>query len=182
MKTTILMTFFALGSITFALAQATPQVPEFKNVPHLLNADGSLTKLEKQTTEIKKKAKAMGYGGVNDVIDIEGKSSDVRVQKNAEFIVKIDADVDPETAFYLTKAEIQGKGREVAVSHMSMSAGMGGKGKSVHKDDVILKFTKIKDGVYKITPETALLPGEEYVFINTNQSSTPVVFCFGLNK
>lgn len=41
---------------------------------------------------MKTKAKGMGYGSVSTFINIDGKTSPVRVKANTNFIVKVDAD------------------------------------------------------------------------------------------
>lgn len=179
--TTLLMLVFALGTVAFA---QTPQVPEFKNSPMVIKGDGTLAKLEKQNSEIKTKAKGMGYGGVSTFINIDGKTSPVRVKPNAAFMVKVEADVDPETVFYISPAKEVGKSREIEMTRVSAFAAYGAKTKSVKKDDIVCTFTKVSDGVYKITPDSPLTPGVEYAFVNATQGangSQSTVFCFGVD-
>jgi hypothetical protein len=64
MKNKLLLLLLVFSQIGILMAQ-DPQVPDFKNSPMILKKDGSLGKLEKQTSEIKHKAKAMGYGGTS---------------------------------------------------------------------------------------------------------------------
>jgi hypothetical protein len=171
---TLLFTFVA-----FAQQQA---VPDFKNSPMVIGPDGTLVKLEKKSVEIKAKAKAMGYGGVSMFLNIDGQKSPVRVGSGSTFIIKVEADVDPETVFYLTPTKIVGKTREVEISRTSAFAAYGAKGKSVKKDDITLEFEKVTDGVYKMKPTQPLVAGTEYAFVSTAQGASgqqSVVFLFG---
>jgi len=173
---TLLTVVFALGT-TFAQTQ----IPDFKNSPMLLKSDGSLEKLEKQSSELK--TKAVPYVGVTRFISILGSKSPVRVKANAQFIIKVDADTDPETVFYVQASKGAGKNREIDMEKMSAWAGYGAKGKSVKKDQVALSFEKVSDGVYKITP-TGLKPGTEYGFVNATQGASggqSTVFLFGVD-
>jgi hypothetical protein len=181
MTTVIVLVMAMFGSV---IAQTT-QTPDFKNSPMLIKADGSLVKLEKQNSEIKTKSKNMGYGGTSTFINIDGKNSTVRVSANATFMLKVDADVDPETVFYITPAKEVNKTREVEMTRVSAYAAYGAKTKSVKKDDISVSFTKVADGVYKITPDAPLTPGMEYAFVNATQGSSggqSTVFCFGVDQ
>lgn len=169
--------------IASAFVQTAPQIPDFKNSPMAINEDGTLKKLEKQNAELKTKAKGMGYGGVSTFINIDGKNSPVRVKATTDFILKVDADVDPETVFYVSPAKEVGKTREIEMTRVSAFAAYGAKTKSVKKDDIPLEFVKIQDGVYRIKC-TGLTPGTEYAFVNATQGasgSSSTVFCFGVD-
>ena len=175
-----LFTLLAVA-ISFGATFAQTQVPDFKNSPMLLKADGSLMKLEKQNSEIK--TKAVPYVGVTRFISITGGKSPVRVKPNATFVMKIDAETDPETVFYIQASKGGAKNREIDMEKMSAWAGYGAKGKSVKKDQIALSYEKISDGVYKITP-TGLKSGVEYGFVSATQGSTggqSTVFLFGVD-
>lgn len=159
--------------------------PEFKNTPMLLK-NGALVKLEKQTAEQKTKAKGMGYGGVSSFILLVGEKSPIRTSNKPVFYLKVDADIDPETVFYLSKVtKANSKGREVEMSRMSAFAAYGAKGKSTKADDVVCTYTKVSEGVYSLTPNNILAPGE-YVFINVSQgsgqgASGSMLYAFGVD-
>ena len=158
------------------------QVPDFKNSPMVLKKDGSLEKLEKQNSEIK--VKQVPYVGTTRFISITGGKSPVRVKADATFIVKVDAETDPETVFYVQASKGGAKNREIDMEKVSAYAGYGAKGKSVKKDQVPLNFEKISDGVYKITA-TGLKAGTEYGFVNTAQGASgtqSTVFLFGVDQ
>ena len=179
-KTLLTLLTVAIGfGATFAQTQ---QIPDFKNSPMVLKKDGSLEKLEKQNSEIK--VKAVPYVGTTRFISITGGKSPVRVKPDATFIVKVDAETDPETIFYVQASKGGAKNREIDMEKISNYAGYGAKGKSVKKDQVPLNFDKIQDGVYKITA-TGLKPGTEYGFVNTAQGasgSQSTVFLFGVDQ
>jgi hypothetical protein len=182
----VLITATCLLLVGF-IALATTQIPDFKNQPMLVKADGSLSKLEKQSAEMKSKAKGMGYGGISTFLNLIGTSSPVSINANdAKFIMKVEDEVDPETLFYLTPCAVKGKGREVEMARASAFAGYGAKGKSTRKDDIQLEFSKVEKNVYTISiaSATPLVSGKQYAFVSSAQGtsgSATVVFLFGVN-
>jgi hypothetical protein len=189
MKKAVLSMLAAVFFTGAAFAQ-TPQIPDFKNTPMILKADGSLDKLEKQTSEMKSKNNGsyFSYAGNNsqstsEFIEILDSKSPVKVSTKAQFIIKLaDAETDPETAIYLTKVTSKKKTREI---YTKKGGVMGfGVGKSVKGDYIKLNFEKVQPGVYKITP-AELAPGTEYGFVPVSNSSSggggTVVYLFGTN-
>jgi hypothetical protein len=162
-------------------ASAQVPVPDFKNTPTLLK-DGKLVKLEKQNSEVKQKVNGMGFGGMSQNVTIDGGSSPVTAPANAEFVIKVDADADPETIFYLAKCLEHKKVREVEVGKTSAYAAYGATGKSVKRFHEKLTFEKISDGVYKIKVAEKLEAGE-YAFVPNSggaAGSMSAVYCFGV--
>ena len=179
-KLTIL--FFAILMLgSYATTNAQSLIPDFKNQPYAINGD-KLVKLEKQTVEMKVKAKAMGYGGVSNYINMIPNTSPVVLSgSDVSFVIKTDDDVDPETLFYITLCKTSKKGRQVEMQRTSAFAGYGAGGKSTKKDQVAYEIEKIQDNVYKIVVGH-LEPGE-YAFINTAQGasgSNSIVYAFGV--
>jgi hypothetical protein len=172
----------AVVAMFFAYAvSAQVPVPDFKNQPALLK-DGKLVKLEKQNSEIKGKVNGMGFGGSSQMLTIDGGSSPVTASAKPEFIIKVDADADPETLFYLAKCLEHKKVREVEVGKSSAFAAYGASGKSVKRYHEKLKFEKISDGVYKVTVDEKLEAGE-YAFVPNAggaAGSMSAVFCFAV--
>jgi hypothetical protein len=162
-------------------ATAQVPVPDFKNQPALLK-DGKLEKLEKQNSEIKGKVNGMGYGGTSQMLTIDGPSSPVVASSKPEFVIKVDADADPETIFYLAKCLEHKKVREVEVGKTSAFAGYGATGKSVKRFHEKIVFEKISDGVYKIKVDQKLEAGE-YTFVPNSggaAGSMSAVYCFSV--
>lgn len=164
-----------MATVGATFAQET-KVPDFKNTPVLVNGDGSLTKLEKLTGE--KKSKTAGgpwgaaYGGAAanmDYMTFDGVGSAVKVDPSAQFMVKLDEDVDPESVFKLTTVVVnkKNKNREVYTKKSG--------GKSVQDSFVTLSYEKVSPGVYKITTP-GLTAATEYAFI---QESSSTVYLFG---
>ena len=54
-KTMLLLTAVIISAVSVFAQDA--QIPDFKNSPMLLKKDGSISKLEKTTTEVKSKTK-----------------------------------------------------------------------------------------------------------------------------
>ncbi len=183
MKNTFLIMLLICSQIGTLLAQE-PQIPDFKNSPMILKKDGSLGKLEKQTSEIKHKAKAMGYGGTTTYLNFTDPKSTVRTGTDVVFIIKLnDAETDPESVFYLTKVQHGSKSRSVDLVNVSAFAAYGAGGKSTKKDYVKLDYEKVSPGVYKIKP-SGLEAANEYAFVSTSQStsgSNSIVYLFGTN-
>lgn len=174
LSTVVLALVLAAGT-TFA----QQQVPDFKNVPMLIKGDGSLSKLEKPTIEVKSKTKGFSYGAsVVTFLNILGGHSPIKIDPSAaSFIIKMtDADTDPEGYLYITKVIVAKDTRELelAQSAAAMAGAFGGKGKSVQRDDIKAEFTKVEPGVYKFIPSTPLVPGTEYAIVLPGN----VAFCF----
>ena len=175
---------FAFVFVIFAgsLSAQTP-IPDFKNQPTAIDKDGKLVKLEKQSVEMKVKAKGMGYGGVSNYINLVPNTSPVVLDgKNVAFVIKVDDDVDPETLFYITLCKTTGKNRQVEMMRTSAFAGFGAGGKSTKKEVVNYTIEKVVDNVYKLV--VGDLPAGEYAFISTTQgamgSSGTIVYAFGI--
>jgi hypothetical protein len=180
MKKTTLFLTVTLMCCGLIFAQQ-PQVPDFKNSPMILKKDGSLEKLEKQNSEIK--VKKVPYVGTTRFISITGGKSPVRVGTDAVFIVKVDAETDPETVFYLQASKGGSKNREIDMEKISQYASYGAKGKSVKKDQLPISYDKVSPGVYKITI-TGLKAGTEYAFVDASQGASgahSTVFLFGVD-
>ncbi len=175
-------------SVGAAVAQDV-QVPDFKNSPMLVKADGSLGKLEQPAQETKSKQKGFSYGASQvTFLNILGGYSPVKVDASAaSFIVKMqDEETDPEGMLYITKVIVAGKDTrevELAQSAAAIASGFGGKGKSVQKDDIHVDFTKVAPGVYKFVPQTPLQDGTEYAVMLDRRGSNQGIkaFCFGTN-
>ena len=180
MKKTVLLLVAVAVSAGFVFAQDV-QIPDFKMTPMVIKADGSLSKLEKPTQEVKSKTKGFSYGAsAVTFLNILGGHSPIKLDpKDASFVVKLyDAETDPEGTIYFTKVIVSKDTRELELAQ-SASAGAsmfgGGKGKSVQRDDIKPEFTKVAPGVYKFVPSTPLNPGTEYGIVLPGN----VAFCFG---
>ncbi|MCW5909288.1 MAG: hypothetical protein KIS94_15585 [Chitinophagales bacterium] len=178
MKKVKMLVAAVIATTGFAFAQEQ-QIPDFKNTPMLIKADGSLSKLEKPTQEVKTKTKGFSYGASQvTFLNILGGSSPVKIDPNgAKFIVKLnDAETDPEGTIYFTKVIVAKDTRELELAQgaAAMASAFGGKGKSVQRDDIKPEFEKVVPAVWKFTPSTPLEPGTEYAVVMPGN----VAFCF----
>jgi hypothetical protein len=175
-------TFFILATFVATAAFAPlqeVQTPEFKNSPMYLKADGSLDKLEKQTSAIKDKggsnafANAYSFGKTNgsiQYINCIGASSSVTLPTTATFVVKLtDVETDPEGTFVLTEAVVVKNMREVYIRKDY--------GRNVQEKQITLKYVKVSPGVYKIIPDH-LNPGTEYCFVPNTADASKMVNLF----
>ncbi len=179
-KTMLLLLVVAIATTGFVALQ-DPQIPDFKNTPMLVKADGSLSKLEKPTQEVKSKTKGFSYGAsAVTFLNILGGHSPIKIApKDAVFIVKLaDAETDPEGTVYFTKVIVAKDTRELELAQSAAAGAMmfgGGKGKSVQRDDIKPEFTKVAPAVYKFVPSVPLNEGTEYAIVMPGN----VAFCFG---
>ena len=183
MKKTLFL--FVFTAMFFGVSvNAQNLIPDFKNQPYAISTDGSsLIKLEKQTTEMKSKMKALGYGGKSDYINLIPATSPVVLKPdNLSFVIKVEDDVDPETIFYITKCAVNKKNRQVELKRTSAFAEYGAGGRSTKKDQIGYTVEKIADNVYKIIPSN--VEAGEYAFINIAQgasgSTNSIVYSFGI--
>lgn len=178
MKKTFLILATFVATAAFAPLQEV-QTPEFKNSPMYLKADGSLDKLEKQTSAIKDKggsnafANAYSFGKTNgsiQYINCIGASSSVTLPTTATFVVKLtDVETDPEGTFVLTEAVVVKNMREVYIRKDY--------GRNVQEKQITLKYVKVSPGVYKIIPDH-LNPGTEYCFVPNTADASKMVNLF----
>src|SRR5437773_2463003 len=109
----------------FSVSAIAQELPKYANQPMLLDKDGKLKELEKVISEMKVKAKGMGYGGTSNYMSILGKTSTVATGPTPEFVVKMkDAEDDPSTVFVMAKCEVKAN-RQIPFMRTSAFAGYG---------------------------------------------------------
>jgi hypothetical protein len=157
-KLTLLLSLVAF--VFYANAQTIP-APEFKNKVMVVDKNNTLSDLDKTDMTSSLKTSMMGHSEVNLVAD--GKTSKVtRTGKSDEnYIVKLDADVDPSVAVELFKFDESKKARKIMVASMSL-----GKDNPVDLPKAEITFKKISAGVYLISTAKPLEGGEYCFMIN----------------
>lgn len=158
--------------------------PEFANQVFYFNKQANVSyPLESGVAELKTSTIfAPGYHQSNSFYTIKGARSSSRFSANTNhsFIVKVSESLDPKEYFYLVKYEVKGKktlDRQVLAFVTSGTVFAGGsQTPQTDKQKIPILFTKIRDGVYQITPQATLYPGE-YAFVY----STNKMFSFGLD-
>lgn len=178
MKKTFLALLTAVSIVGSVSAQDV-KTPEFKNSPMLLKADGTLDKLEKQTSTIKDKGGSNGFAnaysfgktsGSVQYINCTGAESTVTIPTTATFVVKLtDTETDPDGTFVLTEAVVVKNMREVYIRKDY--------GRNVQEKQITLKYEKVSPGVYRILPDH-LNPGTEYCFVPNTPDASKVVNLF----
>lgn len=178
MKKTFLTLLTFAVTVSFATAQEVA-TPEFKNTPTYLKPDGTLEKLEKQTSAIKDKGGSNGFAnaysfgkttGSIQYVNCTGPTSPVVLPTTATFVVKLtDAETDPDGTFVLTEAVVVKQMREVYIRKDY--------GRNVQEKQITLKYEKVSPGVYKILPDH-LNPGTEYCFVPNTADASKVVSLF----
>lgn len=142
--------------------------PEYMNQLYYVEDSNKLVSLEKEKATMKTKTKLGGFGGASSAYVMEGSSSTVKLGKSKpSFAVKIDANMmmmDPSSMLRLYKFDKKKDTRESIIS----KSGFGGKNNSVNTDGISCTIKKTSTGVYIVSPEEPLEPGE-YAFLNMMQ-------------
>lgn len=169
-----------------SIAQLNIPVPEFKNtIKQVDTSKKTLQNLEKAIGGFDRKIKALGYGGSEIYLRLNGIGSSVTFESTqATFVIKLpDSDTDPSSYVELYKFDSKRNKREVIVSKMGYLGGV--KTADIPKVDLI--FSKISPGSYLITMSKALAKGS-YGFIFdpasiVKQAATvsATVFAFDIN-
>jgi hypothetical protein len=153
-KKLILVMSTLLANACIVTAQS---IPEFKNKVSVIK-ETALSDLEQ--TDLSIDLNTSPFTGTSKMdMKAMGKSSPVVTTTSSEYIVKLDSGTDPEAAVELFRFEVEKKSRKVNIGKAVM-----GKSTNMELPKVKLMFTKVQDGVYKITPAKPLERGE-YVFV-----------------
>jgi len=175
-KPLILICLLVLSNLS--IAQDIPE-PEFAGRGYLLK-DNAITDLERVDGDLGAKA---GMKGMETFYTVQAGKSSTRFAASAPptFIVKVEPGTDPAEAFTVFRGEGGKKNRTFIVRKTD--------GKMVAKDisDLIAKvsYTKVRDGVYTVSFQGALAPGE-YAMIATKDSGGGTqmkckMSCFGID-
>ena len=179
MNKNILLLIFITGQTTCLWAQDL-KVPEFRDEPVPIMSDGSLGKLEKSAGDSRSSSaeayRPTGFGGsVNMQYAIYPDAhSNIKLSTDTRFVIKLsDAEVDPESLIYLTKATTR---KNTRIVYTTKTYGAGTADLFITCD-----FEKLAPGVYRITPKN-LKPATDYGFVfRKSPSGQAVVFLFATN-
>ena len=159
MKHTLIIMLVALFSSS---ATAEDVCPEFANMVSVISEDGAASKelgMEKAVAKQKKKGL---YRGWDASIRLEGPSAKVSVKSSQSFAFKpMNEKVHPNQQIKLYPFNTKKQYRDLEVG--GTRAWGGSKDKKAKDDSIELKFKKISDGCYKVTPGVKL-PKGEYAF------------------
>ncbi len=171
------------GSIQKQTSDSATLEPEFINqVVYFNKLENKITPLENGTAEMKVSSmSAPGFAKATSYYIIKGEHSNVNLNanNNPSFIAKIAPALDPKDYLYMVKYEIKGKKeKDRYVEAFTTKAGMfgGGSTEKNEKQRIPISFTKIKDGLYEIKPESTLGNGEYAIVFIANK-----MFSFSIN-
>lgn len=155
--------------------------PEYMNqVYHFDKVNQKLVDLEKVNSELKMKMKMLGMGGGSQAYEVDGNRSSLRLGPDENsFVISVGNSMmaDPSNTMSLYKFEVKRNKREATMMHYGI------KGQSNDKNNLELKFKKIKEGVFEIVVPKTLEKGE-YGFVNMsamNPNGKVVVYTFGVD-
>ena len=159
MKTTSLLMLLTLFSST---ASADDVCPEFANMISVISENGaSGTELSMEKAVAKQKKKGL-YRGYDASVRLEQPTASVKVKASQSFACKpISAQFRPRQQIKLYTCKTRKQYRELVTGGSNMWGGS--KVRKTTDNSVPLKFKKISDGCYKVTPEVTL-PAGEYAF------------------
>ncbi len=166
------------GSTGGKVQKSTAQASELSmvNHPYFKGSDGKLQPLEKAVAGLKTKRKALGYGGVSLLYEIEGIKAIVRVSQNdsVSFLINTAGTALPELVLYKLKVE---KDKRTAVGTEYKTFGGMKSGGNVTTFNTV----SVGNGVFKISPSKKLEAGEYFFGGKPVQSATTIdVFAFGV--
>ncbi len=154
--------------------------PEFSGTVYWLDrGSNKLNPLERQKVNMGAKVKAMGFGGVKSMTEIEGERSPVRfaAESKPEFIFQAAQYVDPQTLVQIFRFTVKKGHRELINLQSRGFMGLSG----VHSgeaDKVSISFqaSKYNESSIRITPAMPLPRGEYAI-----QQLGREIFCFGVD-
>lgn len=132
--------------------------PEYMNQVYYIGDSNKLVTLQKEKASMKTKTKLGGFGGSSMSYVMEGSSSAIHFgNSKPSFAVKMDGMMmDPSSALKLYKFNKNKNDRESIIS----KSGIGGKNSSTNMDGISFTVKKTSTGVYILSPEEPLEPGE----------------------
>lgn len=159
MKTTTLLMLLTLISST---ASADDVCPEFANMISLISENGaSATELSMEKAVAKQKKKGI-YRGYDSSVRLERPTASVTAKASPSFAFKpFSAQFHPRQQIKLYPFKTKKQYRELVTGGTNVWGGS--KDRKSTDNSVPLKFKKISDGCYEVTPEVAL-PKGEYAF------------------
>lgn len=180
--TVMVFIFFMIQNILFA--QELPE-PDFTEIPYYLNG-GKLNALKKVETSLSKRAKGMGYGGVETFYEVVGDKASDRFNSEVpiSFVIKIEDNRDPSENFSVVIAEIK-KNKRLFVTG-KIATVFGSNNLKIDRR-IPISFKKIRDRIFEIDFPKSLSIGE-YAIIPTQKNGSMVsgsqsinIYCFGVD-
>ena len=168
MKVFHIAALLAFGAVCLA-GQATAQSAQYG--PAYVGAieavvDERRVPLERQTAVISMKSKAFGMGGMEMRYEIKGAKSSIRLRHGQTFFFVSrfsQGSVDPQTMFALNVMKTNKKGRMIPQMSVGGYFAVDPIKQKASEYRIALVFEPYKKDFVKITPATALAPGEYFI-------------------
>lgn len=165
-----------------ASAQENPRPePEYLSTVYWYDAAANkLNPLQRQALKMDMKPKALGLGGMKNVLQADGARSDVRftAQQKLEFVLQAPPSVDPQTIVEIVKfTEAKGH-RELIVSQLKTFSFHPMDLNSGDKAKVSFEVKRYSASSIEITSSGPLEPGEYAV---RTPPGGQTAFCFGID-
>jgi hypothetical protein len=159
---------------------ATPVNLEILNLIHAWNKHTNAKfPLERTTAQMKTRAKALGYGGVNVVFEVPGEKASVRLTDSLPFFIVNTGGAHPD-GFVLYKLNVKKKYRQAVSANYSSISGMKGS-----EGVLSVNIRSLKNGLYELSLVSPLAKGEYFFALkssnNAMTTSNAEVFAFGID-
>jgi hypothetical protein len=147
---------------------------------YLLDADGKLTELERQSATFKSHSKILpGYATIKMAAEFKPAHASVRVSPNAQFIVRGRIPVEPASRFELRLLKASKDHREIVMTTGHGSIVGASATSTLDEGGVPLRFEEYGLNSYRITPAQPLAPGEYAIGL---KGLVTELYCFGVSQ
>ncbi len=142
-------------------------------IVYYIHPSSNLQALDREIPRPHANMKALGFGGVKAVLELDVERASVRLPANQElsFVVELPNGIDPREFRLYQLAASNGK-RQLVITSGSLF-----KGPQV-RQPIQINISRQDQDSYKLTPSSNLEPGE-YAFFAGGSNE---VFCFGVDK
>lgn len=163
-----------------SLADASPVNLEILNLIHVWNSlTNGKSPLERVSAQMRTRAKALGYGGVNVVFEVPGEKSPVRLNDSLPVFI-VNTGGAPPDGFVLYKLTVKKRYRQAVSANYSTISGMKGS-QGVYS----VNIRSLKNGLFELSPAAPLAKGEYFFALkssnNAMTTSNAEVFAFGID-
>lgn len=165
--------------VVATLCAQTGAEPEYINAFAALDKGGNLVDLERAMVTFRSKIKALpGYASAKMMAEFKPGQSPVRLPRDAQFVVRGRAPVDPLSRFELLLLK-RSKGHRDFVMTTAHGTIVGATSDSEDGGSVAIRFQEYGAASYRIIPDQPLAPGEYALAVRGLPTE---VYCFGVDK
>jgi hypothetical protein len=171
-KLSLTIILFVLTIVFYGQRASSIPTPDFLSTPYLLAADSSLIELDDSKYSTTQK----GMLPVKLILYTYGITSNLEISDTKpNFIFSVESGIDPRALLVLRKATVNlnAKRREFVFQTIT-----GLPNPPTPEPPIEIKFKKIRDQLYAVTPESKLEPGEYFFGLTSKSNST--IYCFSI--